>query len=153
MADDDDIASALDAAALYVGEPRSAATAWLLKDPRAFQEELKKRWPNRKPWRRIALGLHKKVGLADKDGKPLTGRALQDAWYRVRVFLKEQGADWVEFDKPPRGKVRLVKRRKVAPEPVVAGKPAPAAAAPVSAEPAVPTDLQGLFEKRSWVPK
>jgi hypothetical protein len=110
VTDDNDITAALDAAALCFGEPRSAVAAWLLKEPRAFQEELKKRWPKRVPWRRVALGLHK-IGIGDRNGKPLTGSALRDAWYRVRVMLKEQGEDWVEFDRPPRGSVRL-KRRK-----------------------------------------
>jgi hypothetical protein len=102
----------------------------------------------------LAVSLHEEFGIGDRNGKPLTGRALCQAWYRVRVYLKECGEDWVEFRDPPRGKVRLVKRKKVTPAPVRVGKPAPAAAAPVSTPPdAVPADLQGLFEQRSWVQK
>lgn len=129
-------------------------TQWLLTNAREFSAELAR--VGRPNWPQLARVLYEKRSVGGRDG-PVTGRALRDTWYRVRLYLRDRGEGWVEIKDPPRGMPRKGRRRKVVRSPVGAVDPAQAkeaAPAPASSEP-VPSSIEEVLrqaaKERPWV--
>jgi hypothetical protein len=114
-----------------LGIGTSPVAQWLLTNAREFAAEMERvRRPN---WAKLAQTLYEQQSVGGESGA-VSGRALRDAWYRVRLYLAERGEEWVEFKEPPRGRgARRVKRKKAAAVPVRAVEPVCATAAPATA--------------------